>query len=236
MMIASYFVRADFPPGVINIVHGGPNSVDKLLAQPSIRAVSFVGSDIAAERVYEHAIATRKRIQADCGSKNHGVVMPDADKERTLYTIAGSAFGAAGQRCMALSVVIFIGSTASWIDRLVEIASELQVGCGLLPEVNIGPLITPAAKERVVDIIRVAAEEGATLLLDGRKVSVPSYPNGNFVGPTILSNVKSYMQCYQIEIFGPVLACMTASNLDEAISIINDNKCKYLTKQQLEAD
>lgn len=226
MLLADCFLQAGFPPGVLNIVHGGSGAVDKLLAQPIIKAVSFVGSDMAGERIHEHAVATRKRIQADCGSKNHGVVMEDADMEQALYAIAGSSFGAAGQRCMALSVVIFVGSTATWIDRLVEIASSLTVGCGSLPGVDIGPLITASAKDRVEGIIQSAVDEGASLLLDGRNMCVPDYPQGNFVGPTILSHVQPYMQCYQTEIFGPVLCCMTVNTLEEAIEIVNDNRCK----------
>jgi malonate-semialdehyde dehydrogenase (acetylating)/methylmalonate-semialdehyde dehydrogenase len=226
MLLAELFLQAEFPPGVLNVVHGGPQAVDKLLAQPAVQAVSFVGSDIAAERVHEHAVATRKRIQAECGSKNHGVILNDASKEKSLHAIARSAFGAAGQLCMALSVMIFVGSAASWIDDLVAIASSLRVGCGSVSGVDVGPLITPAAKERVEGMIQEAVDEGATLLLDGRYVKVPDYPHGNFVGPTILSNVQPYMQCYQMEILGPVLCCLSVNTLDEAIDIINNNKCK----------
>ena len=228
MLLAKCFYQADFPPGVFSIVHGGPTTVEKLLSQPEVKAVSFVGSDDAAERVHDHAVATRKRVQADCGSKNHGVVMEDCLKDQTLYAIAGSAFGAAGQRCMAISVVVFVGSTSAWIEDLIRISSSLKVGCGLTPGIDIGPLITAASKERVETIIQGAVEEGATLLLDGRGVTVPDYPNGNFVGPTILSNVQPYMRCYQEEIFGPVLCCMHVSTLDEAIEIVNENKCELI--------
>jgi len=186
----------------------------------------FANSLDAAERVHDHAVATRKRIQADCGSKNHGIIMEDAIKDQTLYAIAGSAFGAAGQRCMAISVVVFVGSTSSWIPDLVRISASLRVGYGLTPGVDIGPLITPASKERVESIIQGAVEEGATLLLDGRGVVVSEFPNGNFVGPTILSNVQPYMRCYQEEIFGPVLCCMQVNNIEQAIEIANENKCK----------
>lgn len=225
-MLAKCFSQAGFPPGVINVVHGGPPVVDRLLSQSSIKAVSFVGSDAAGERVHARAIASRKRIQADLGSKNHGVVLDDASKERSLYSIAGSAFGAAGQRCMALSVVIFVGSTASWLPDLVRIASTLKVGCGSDAGVAMGPLISAAAKERVEAIIQAAVDEGATLLLDGRKIEVPGYPQGNFIGPTILSNIQPYMECYQTEIFGPVLCCMQTATLDEAIEIVNENRCE----------
>jgi malonate-semialdehyde dehydrogenase (acetylating)/methylmalonate-semialdehyde dehydrogenase len=226
ILLANCFYQAGFPPSVFNVVHGGPSAVEKLLSQPAIKAVSFVGSDAAGERVHAHAIATRKRIQADLGSKNHGVIAEDASKERTLYAIAGSAFGAAGQRCMALSVVIFVGATSSWIQDLVRVSSSLKVGCGADPGVALGPLITSAAKQRVESIIQTAVEEGATLLLDGRGVEVPGCPKGNFVGPTIISNVQPYMECYQTEIFGPVLCCMQVDTFDEAVEIVNDNQCR----------
>ena len=189
MLLANCFYQAGFPPGVLKVVHGGPSAVEKLLFQPLIKAVLFIGSDAAGERVHAHAIATRKRITADLGSKNHRVINETTSKEKTLYSIARSAFGAVGQRCMALSVAIFIGSTSSWIPELVRIASSLKVGCGSETAVALGPLITIAAKQRVETIIQRAVDEGAILLLDGRNVEAPSYPNGNFVGPTILSNV-----------------------------------------------
>lgn len=201
--------------------------VNKLLSQPLIKAVSFVGSDIAGEQVHAHAIATRKRVQADLGSKNHGVIIEDALKERSLYSIAGSAFGAAGQRCMALSVAVFVGSTSSWIPDLVRIASSMKVGCGSDPGVALGPLITSASKQRVEAIIERAVDEGATLLLDGRNVIVPEYPSGNFIGPTILSDVQPYMACYQTEIFAPVLCCIQVGTFDEAVEIVNENRCKW---------
>lgn len=230
MLLANCFYQAEFPPGVLSVVHGGPTAVEKLLSQPAIKAVSFVGSDDPGEQVHAHAIATRKRVQADLGSKNHGVLMEDALKERSLYTIAGSAFGAAGQRCMALSVVVFVGSTSSWIPELVRIAASLKVGCGSTSGVDIGPLITPSAKLRVETIIQTAVDEGATLLLDGRGIVIPDYPKGNFIGPTIISNVQPYMECYQTEIFGPVLCCMQVETLEQAIEIVNDNRCKFLKR------
>ncbi|KAL1887394.1 hypothetical protein Cpir12675_006559 [Ceratocystis pirilliformis] len=223
-LLAECFLAAGFPPGVLSVIHGGPFVVDNLLSQPAVRAVSFVGSDIAGERIYEHAKATRKRIQAECSGKNHGVVLDDANKMKTLYAIAGSAFGAAGQRCMALSVAVLVGSTADWINDLVGISQRLVLGCGLDPTVEVGPLINQAAKQRVEEIITNAEAEGATVLLDGRNYHVPDYPNGNFLGPTILTNVKPYMSCYQEEIFGPVLACITMDTLEEAIQLINENR------------
>ncbi|KAH7033482.1 Aldehyde/histidinol dehydrogenase [Microdochium trichocladiopsis] len=214
---AQCFLQAGFPPGIINIVHGTKATVDTLLAQPSIRAVSFVGSEIVGERIYEHARATRKRVQAECSGKNHGVVLPDANKFKTLFAIVGAAFGFAGQRCMALSVVVLVGgATREWLADLVGIAQSLVVG---------SPSTRPAAaKARIEGMISAAEEEGATVLLDGRGYSVPEYPDGNFVGPTILTDVKRYMSCYQEEIFGPVLVCMEVDTLEEAVDLINTNR------------
>lgn len=228
MLLAAAFHKVGLPQGVFNVVHGGPSAVDKLLAQPIVQAVSFVGSDAAAERVYEHARATGKRVQAECGGKNHGIVLEDANMTSTLYAIAGSAFGAAGQRCMAMSVAVFVGNTKRWISHLVSLASSLVVGCPTDKDVKVGPLISVAAKRRVLGIINQAVEEGATVLLDGRDVQVPDYPNGNFVGPTILRDVKTYMECYQTEILGPVLICMEVDTMEEAIELINENRCKVL--------
>lgn len=169
-----------------------------------------------------------KRVQAECGGKNHGVVLEDANMMPTLFAIAGSAFGAAGQRCMALSVAVFVGNTREWIPKLIELAQSMVVGCGGDQESKIGPLIDDAARKRVSGVIQRAIEERATVLLDGRNVQVPDYPNGNFMGPTILTGVETYMECYQTEIFGPVLICMEVDTLEEAIDLINHNKCKML--------
>ncbi|KAH7363447.1 methylmalonate-semialdehyde dehydrogenase [Plectosphaerella cucumerina] len=238
-ILAECFWAAGFPPGVVNIVHGGPSVVEKLLAQPSVGAVSFVGSDIAGERVHDHARATRKRVQAECSAKNHGVVLADADKKKTLYAIAGGAFGSAGQRCMALSVVVLVGEARSWADDIAQLAMTLIVGDGKQSGVDMGPLITKAAKARVEEAITAAESEGATVLLDGRNYLVPDYPDGNFVGPTILTNVQSYMTCYQEEIFGPVLCCMEVETMEEAIQLINSNRygngCTLFTSSPTQA-
>ncbi|KAF7559198.1 hypothetical protein G7046_g4967 [Stylonectria norvegica] len=223
-ILAECFRQSAIPPGVLNIIHGSGTAVDLLLAQPAIRTVSFVGSDIVGERVCEHARATRKRVQAECSGKNHGVVMIDANKQKTLYAIVGSAFGAAGQRCMALSVVILVGDTKQWLGELIELAASLVVGAPLDSNVDVGPVISASAKTRIKHVIDNAEAEGATVLLDGRNCEVPKYPDGNFVGPTIISNVKPYMSCYQEEIFGPVLICMEVGTLEEAIKLINSNR------------
>lgn len=227
--LAECFYRAGFPSGVFNVVNGGASIVNTLLSQPAIRAVSFVGSEAAGERVYDHAKATRKRVQVECNGKNHGVVLEDASKMKALYAIAGSAFGAAGQRCMSLSVAVFVGSTKEWIDDLVTLAKSLVIGCGLDPLVEVGPLISQAAKSRVEEVITSAESEGAKVVLDGRNYHVPDYPNGNFIGPTILTKVQPYMSCYQEEIFGPVLCCVEVNTLEEAIQLINENRCETIS-------
>ncbi|KAI1775629.1 methylmalonate-semialdehyde dehydrogenase [Hypoxylon cercidicola] len=237
--LAECFYRAGFPSGVFNAINGGANVVNTLLSQPVVRAVSFVGSEVAGERVYDHAKATRKRVQVECNGKNHGVVLEDASKMKALYAIAGSAFGAAGQRCMSLSVAVFVGSTKEWINDLVTLAKSLVIGCGLDPLVEVGPLISQAAKARVEEIITNAENEGAKVVLDGRNYHVPDYPNGNFIGPTILTKVHPYMSCYQEEIFGPVLCCIEVNTLEEAIQLINDNRygngCTLFTSSPVNA-
>ncbi|KFA73003.1 hypothetical protein S40288_03253 [Stachybotrys chartarum IBT 40288] len=224
MILAECFLNAGFPPGVFNVIHGGANAVAALLSQPPVMAIHYVGSEIGGERVYEHAKANRKRVQVECGGKNHAVVMPDASKTATLYALAGSAFGTAGQRCMASSVVLFVGPSIEWLPELVEVASSLVVGCGIDPSVTMGPLITRASKERVVAMINEAEQDGAHVLLDGRNCSVDGYPNGNFLGPTIITRVEPFMQCYQEEIFGPVLLCVQVATLHDAIEWVNDNR------------
>ncbi|KAJ5709929.1 methylmalonate-semialdehyde dehydrogenase [Penicillium malachiteum] len=223
-LISEAVVKADFPPGVFNIVHGGYSVSQMLILQPLVRAISFVGSESAARQVHDLARKAGKRIQAECGGKNHGVILEDAEMMPTLFAIAGSAFGAAGQRCMSLSVAIFVGNTARWIPKLVDVARSMTVGNGSDEDTKIGPLIDRDAKSKITGIIERSIEEGAISLCDGRDVSVPNYPNGNFLGPTILSGVETYMECYQTEIFGPVLICMQVDTLEEAIELINQNK------------
>lgn len=226
-LIADAVLQAEFPPGVFNIVHGGYSVSQMLILQPLVKAISFVGSESAAKQVHDLARKAGKRVQAECGGKNHGVILEDAEMMPTLFAIAGSAFGAAGQRCMSLSVAIFVGNTARWIPKLVDVANSMTVGNGSDEETKIGPLIDKEAKSKITGIIERSTEEGAILLSDGRDVSVPQYPNGNFLGPTILSGVETYMECYQTEIFGPVLICMQVNTMEEAIELINQNKCEY---------
>ncbi|MEN2751170.1 CoA-acylating methylmalonate-semialdehyde dehydrogenase [Psychrobacter sp. FBL11] len=222
MRLVELAVEAGVPEGVLNVVHGGKATVDAICDHPDIKAVSFVGSTAVGKHVYERASKSGKRAQCMMGAKNHGVILPDANKEQTLNQLAGAAFGAAGQRCMALSVVVLVGAAGEWIDDIKAKAENLVVSAGKHDK-DLGPLISPAAKARVEHLIDTGVEEGASLLLDGRGIAVEGYEKGNFVGPTIFDNVTSDMQIYKEEIFGPVLCIMRAASLDEAIEILNAN-------------
>ncbi|AMW79090.1 methylmalonate-semialdehyde dehydrogenase (acylating) [Acinetobacter sp. TGL-Y2] len=223
MMLVELAVQAGVPAGVLNVVHGGKEVVDLLCTHQDIKAISFVGSTHVGTHVYNLAGKHGKRVQSMMGAKNHVVVMPDANKEQTLNALAGAAFGAAGQRCMALSVAVMVSESKQWIDTLVEKAKTLSVNAGHEPNTDIGPVISPRAKARVIDLINSGVEEGATLLLDGRDVQVKGYEQGNFVGQTIFSNVTTNMRIYKEEIFGPVLAIICVDTLDEAIALVNAN-------------
>ncbi|KAI8987832.1 methylmalonate-semialdehyde dehydrogenase [Mycotypha africana] len=223
MMLAKIAAEAGIPDGVLNVVHGSVDCVNYICDEPQIKAISFVGSDRAGEHIYSRGSANGKRVQANLGAKNHAVLLPDANKQAALNAIAGAAFGAAGQRCMALSTLICVGETKDWLPELAERARNLKVGYGMDPDTDVGPLITVQSKERVERLIQSGANEGANLLLDGRGVTVKGYEKGNFVGPTLLTDVKTHMECYREEIFGPVLVCLNVDTLDEAIELINKN-------------
>lgn len=222
MRLVELAIEAGIPEGVLNVVHGGKASVDAICDHPDIKAVSFVGSTNVGRHVYDRAGQAGKRVQCMMGAKNHAVILPDANKEQTLNQLAGAAFGAAGQRCMALSVVILVGEAGDWVDEIKAKAESLVVSAGKNDQ-DLGPLISPAAKDRVERLIQSGVDEGASLLLDGRGIRVDGFETGNFVGPTIFDNVTTDMQIYSQEIFGPVLCIMRADSLDEAIEIVNAN-------------
>ncbi|KAJ3319378.1 Methylmalonate-semialdehyde dehydrogenase [acylating] mitochondrial, partial [Blyttiomyces sp. JEL0837] len=223
MILAKLAEEAGVPKGVLNVVHGGVDTVNHICDAPEIKAISFVGSDHAGKYIFDRGTRNGKRVQANLGAKNHGVIMPDANKNHTLNQLVGAAFGAAGQRCMALSTVVLVGEARSWLPELVERAKNLKVSGGFVEDADLGPVITCAAKERVEELIQSGIDQGAKLLLDGRGVKPKGFESGNFVGPTILAGVKPNMRCYTEEIFGPVLVCMEAETLDEAIELINSN-------------
>jgi malonate-semialdehyde dehydrogenase (acetylating)/methylmalonate-semialdehyde dehydrogenase len=211
------------PPGVVNLVNGGREVVDGILDHPGIDAVSFVGSAPVARIVYERAAKAGKRVQALGGAKNHMVVMPDAVIDKTVDGIISSAFGAAGQRCMAGSVVVTVGDAhEQLIGPLVEASRSLRVGDGLDESNDVGPVISCAARERIRDWVDRGVADGAKLLLDGRDREAD--PHGSYVGPTILDRVTPEMDIAQEEVFGPVLCVISAPTLDEAIGVVNSSR------------
>lgn len=223
MMLVELAIEAGVPAGVLNVVHGGKEVVDLLCTHRDIKAISFVGSTAVGTHVYNLAGQHGKRVQSMMGAKNHVVVMPDASKEQTLNALVGAAFGAAGQRCMALSVAVMVGDTKHWVDELVNKTKTLKVNAGHEPNTDVGPVISTRAKARVIDLINSGVEQGAELLLDGRDVNVQGYEKGNFVGPTIFNQVTTDMRIYQEEVFGPVLAIIHVDTLEQAIELINAN-------------
>ncbi|MDM1270802.1 CoA-acylating methylmalonate-semialdehyde dehydrogenase [Acinetobacter indicus] len=223
MMLVELAMQAGVPAGVLNVVHGGKEVVDLLCTHSDIKAISFVGSTAVGTHVYNLAGQHGKRVQSMMGAKNHVVVMPDANKEQTLNALVGAAFGAAGQRCMALSVAVMVGESKHWVDELVNKAKTLKVNAGHEPNTDVGPVISTRAKARVIDLINSGVEQGAELLLDGREVQVAGYEQGNFVGPTIFNRVTTEMRIYKEEIFGPVLAIIHVDTLEQAIQLINAN-------------
>ncbi|SPJ86245.1 probable methylmalonate-semialdehyde dehydrogenase (acylating) [Fusarium torulosum] len=224
MIIAELVQKAGFPEGVVNIIHGAHRTVDFILDEPAIKAISFVGGNKAGEYIFSRGSANGKRVQANLGAKNHAVVSPDANKNQFLNSIVGAAFGAAGQRCMALSTLVMVGETKEWLNELAEQAKQLNVNGGFEQGADLGPVISPQSKERIEKLIDSAEKEGATILLDGRGVKPSKYPNGNWVGPTIITNVTPDMTCYKEEVFGPVLVCLNAESIDEAIELVNKNE------------
>ena len=223
MRLCELALQAGVPPGVLNVVHGGEAVVNAICDHADIKAISFVGSTRVGTHVYNRAIPTGKRVQCMMGAKNHAIVMPDANKEQTLNALAGAGFGAAGQRCMAVSVAVLVGDAQKWVPDLVAKAKTLKIGVGTDKGVDVGPVISCAAKDRVNGLIERGVADGATLALDGRQPDVPGYENGNFVGPTVFADVKPGMAIYEQEIFGPVLCLANAADIDEAIALINAN-------------
>lgn len=223
MKLAELFMEAGAPAGVLNIVHGGKDQVEPLLTDPRIKAVSFVGSVPVGQHIYRTATANMKRAQCFAGAKNHSVIMPDANKEHVLNNLVGSSVGAAGQRCMAISVAVFVGEAQKWIPELAERISKVKPGLWDDKDAGYGPVISPQAKQRVLGLIQKGKDEGAECLLDGSDFTVPGYENGNWIGPTVFSGVTPDMTIYKEEIFGPVLSCMGVDSLEDALEVVNNN-------------
>jgi malonate-semialdehyde dehydrogenase (acetylating)/methylmalonate-semialdehyde dehydrogenase len=214
--------EAGLPAGVCNVVHGGKEVVDALLAEPRVKAVSFVGSTPVAKAIYEKSAANGKRVQAMGGAKNHLVVMPGCDLKAATKAVLGAAFGCTGQRCLATSVVVAVGEAGDPLVRaLAEEADRISVGAGNNPKTQMGPVISDAARQRIASYIETGKGEGAAIVRDGRDVQPHDSTPGYYVGPTIFDHVRPEMRIAKEEIFGPVLAIIRAKNLDEAIGIIN---------------
>ena len=223
MLVYELFKKAGFPDGVLNVVHGDKEVVDAILDHPDIKAVSFVGSVPVGQHVYRTATDNMKRAQCFAGAKNHMVIMPDANKDQVVSSLVGSSCGAAGQRCMAISVAVFVGDSKAWIDELKDEFAKIRPGAWNDPDAAYGPQISPQAKQRVLTLIKQGKEEGANCLLDGSECTVDGLPDGNWVGPTLFSGVTPEMSIYREEIFGPVLCCVTVDTLEEALELVNNS-------------
>jgi malonate-semialdehyde dehydrogenase (acetylating) / methylmalonate-semialdehyde dehydrogenase len=217
--------QVGLPPGVVNLVNGGPETVNALLDHPAIQAIAFVGSTPVARHVYARAAARGKRVQAQGGAKNPLIILPDAEVDTTVRIVADSVYGNAGQRCLAASTVIAVdGARAAFTPALAEAASQRVVGYGLDAGVQMGPVITPESKARIEGLIQRGIEEGARPLVDGRNAQVAGYEKGNFIRPTILDNLTPDSTLAQTEIFGPVMGLMHVQTIEEAITLVNSGQ------------
>jgi malonate-semialdehyde dehydrogenase (acetylating) / methylmalonate-semialdehyde dehydrogenase len=215
----------DLPPGVVNLVQGGVESSTELMKHPGVKGVSFVGSTPVAKIVYETCTRHGKRVQAQGGAKNYIAVLPDANMEASVKNILGAAYGCAGQRCLAAAVAVAVGDAYDTLrDELVKQTSKLRVGYGLDEKTQMGTVVSQSAKERIETLITQGVEQGANIVLDGRNVEVDGYPDGSFVGPTILADVTPDNVVATEEIFGPVLSLMKADSFEEAVDLINKSR------------
>ena len=221
MKIFELIHQLDIPKGLVNLVHGGKESVDAILDHPLVKSVSFVGSTPVAKYIYARGAANGKRVQAQGGAKNPVVILPDADIDVTSQIITDSVYGCAGQRCLAASVVITVDENSRIKESLYESAKARSVGYGLLEGIEMGPVITPQSKLRIEGLIDKGVQEGASVLLDGRNQKVEGYEKGNFIRPTILENISLSGELIKTEIFGPVMSLLHMKTVDEAIAFIN---------------
>jgi malonate-semialdehyde dehydrogenase (acetylating) / methylmalonate-semialdehyde dehydrogenase len=225
MFCAELLKQAGLPDGVFNVVHGDKMAVDRLLEHPDVGALSFVGSTPIAKYIYESGARNGKRVQALGGAKNHMVVLPDADMDLAADAAVGAGFGSAGERCMAISILVAVGNAADkLIPKIRERMAVLKVGNGLDPESQMGPLITKQHRDKVASYVAKGAEEGAEVLVDGRTLKVKGHDNGFWLGPTLIDKVRPGMACYQDEIFGPVLGITRVASYDEAIRLIHEHQ------------
>ncbi|GGP61907.1 CoA-acylating methylmalonate-semialdehyde dehydrogenase [Shewanella saliphila] len=225
MFIAELLKQAGLPDGVFNVINGDKEAVDALLTHPDIKAVSFVGSTPIAEYIYTTASAHGKRVQALGGAKNHMLLMPDADLDQAVNSLMGAAYGSAGERCMAISVVLAVGDVGDkLVDKLLPQISALKVGSGITPEMDMGPLISAQHLAKVRDYVEAGINEGAKLVVDGRDISISDHQQGYFLGACLFDHVTPQMSIYQQEIFGPVLAIVRVDNYADALALINQHE------------
>ncbi len=224
--LAELMLEAGAPEGLLNVVHGDKEMVDAILAHDDIKAVSFVGSSDIAHYVYQTGTANGKRVQAMGGAKNHGIIMPDADMDQVIADFSGSAYGSAGERCMALPVAVPVGKDTAdeFVGRMSEEVAKLNVGVSTDPEAHYGPVVSAAHRAKIEDYIEMGVKEGADLLVDGRGLSLQGNEDGFFIGPSLFDNVKADMQSYQEEIFGPVLQVVRADSLEEAARLPSEHQ------------
>src|SRR5215471_13061083 len=216
--------KTGLPKGIVNLVNGGKAAVDALIDHPKVRAISFVGSTPVARYIYSRSAEQGKRCQCQGGAKNHVIVLPDADMPMATQIISDSAFGCAGQRCLAVSVAVAIGEAQkTFRDAIAESAAKLRVGNGLEDGVQMGPVITKQSKDRIESLIGVGEKQGAKVILDGRNSKIPKHESGNFVKPTILDGLPAASELAHTEIFGPVLSLIHANDMDEAITFLENN-------------
>jgi len=226
-MIAALFKEAGLPDGVLQVIHGDKESVDALLDSDIIQAVGFVGSTPIAQYIYERAAATGKRAQCFGGAKNHAIIMPDADLDQAADALVGAAYGAAGERCMALSVAVPVGEETAdrLIEKLVPRIEKLKVGPYTAgDDVDYGPVVTAAAKQNILRLVETGVEQGAELVVDGRDFNLQGYEDGFFVGPSLFDHATPDMDIYKTEIFGPVLTTIRAKTYDEALKLAMDHE------------
>ena len=224
--LAELMFEAGAPEGLLNVVHGDKEAVDAILAHEDIKAVSFVGSSDIAHYVYQTGTANGKRVQAMGGAKNHGIIMPDADMDQVIADFSGSAYGSAGERCMALPVAVPVGKDTAdeFVGRMQEEVGKLTVGISTDPEAHYGPVVSAAHRQKIEDYIEMCVKEGADLLVDGRGLSLQGNEDGFFIGPSLFDNVRPDMQSYQEEIFGPVLQIVRAETLEEAARLPSEHQ------------
>jgi malonate-semialdehyde dehydrogenase (acetylating)/methylmalonate-semialdehyde dehydrogenase len=226
MKLAELMLEAGLPPGILNVVNGDKEAVDAILDDHDIAAVGFVGSSSIAQYIYERAAANGKRVQCFGGAKNHLIIMPDADMDQTVDALVGSGYGAAGERCMAVSVAVPVGKTTAdrLMEKLIPRVENLKIGPSLDASADFGPLVTREALQRVKNYVDIGIKEGATLAVDGRGFKMQGYENGFYMGGCLFDNVKKDMRIYKEEIFGPVLSVVRAHDYKEALALPSEHE------------